>query len=194
MTDWRERASCRGLATRTRDPWHPPGESSEYDALIAHAKRVCGWCPVRQRCLDDADAIETTSTTWGIRGGETAAERTARRRATGLTRRSKYRPDDGPRRPPADLVDVTRFRDDLQRLRAGGLRVIEIAHRCGIPQSAISLIASGRQLLATPATAEALTRMHTPLDEAGRAALDAACAAGSARRMARARAAAGRAS
>lgn len=62
---WRDDALCAQV-----DPelWYPEvaGTSSK------DAKRICGRCPVRKVCLDDAI---TTGDTWGVRGGLSANQR-----------------------------------------------------------------------------------------------------------------------
>lgn len=56
------------------------------DATEHDARLVCGWCPVRQHCLDEAMAADNglgTSSRYGVYGGLTGKERAklaARRR------------------------------------------------------------------------------------------------------------------
>lgn len=63
--EWRDRAACRG--TNTED-WYD-------EKLEARCIRICGTCPVRQQCLDDAMRTEHGQEAWGVRGGRTAATR-----------------------------------------------------------------------------------------------------------------------
>lgn len=62
MSEWRDKAACRGMDT---DLFYPTGRGFLPDDA---AKEACGRCEVRQECLDDALA----TTPWldqGIRGG-----------------------------------------------------------------------------------------------------------------------------
>lgn len=59
MTDWREQASC---ARVDPDLWFP--NATEYNPV---PYLICGACPVRQECLQDA--IDTGDVYFGIRGG-----------------------------------------------------------------------------------------------------------------------------
>ncbi|MGW2209950.1 WhiB family transcriptional regulator [Streptomyces sp. NPDC001781] len=63
---WAREAACQGLDL---------GDFfTESDRGIAHAKRICAFCPVRMDCLDEALRAEGTSR-YGIYGGLTAKER-----------------------------------------------------------------------------------------------------------------------
>lgn len=64
--DWMTRAVCRQV-----DPEIFFGEAGRWEA---DAKRICGRCPVRDQCLQDAQARNEE---WGIWGGLTPAERRA---------------------------------------------------------------------------------------------------------------------
>lgn len=61
---WRLRAACRGLPDRLFFAPNP-----------APALSICATCPVRERCLADALAIERVQGVAGVFGGLTAAER-----------------------------------------------------------------------------------------------------------------------
>ena len=67
MTDWTERAACRGA-----DPelFFPPSEG--HGKLIEQAKAFCKRCPVMDECR--ADALRRDEK-WGIWGGTTHTER-----------------------------------------------------------------------------------------------------------------------
>jgi WhiB family redox-sensing transcriptional regulator len=67
--DWRQRGACRD-----EDPelFHPVGTSGPAVAQLEEAKMVCGWCPVRQECLDDAMRIGVE---YGVYGGMSETER-----------------------------------------------------------------------------------------------------------------------
>ena len=71
---WHSRAACLGA-----DPelFFPIGETGPALMQIAEAKRVCGRCPVRQRCLQWAHDTEQNA---GDRGGLSEGERHALRR------------------------------------------------------------------------------------------------------------------
>lgn len=70
VTDWRERAACRGKgpALFYPDEWHGTA-----------AKAVCGRCPVRAECLDFALSVPVDQDR-GVWGGLTEGERKQRRR------------------------------------------------------------------------------------------------------------------
>jgi len=73
MSNWRDKAACLGAPDP--DIWHAAsGSQDERDA-----QAVCYGCPVRAACLADADRVEVPGHVWGVRGGLTAEERTARR-------------------------------------------------------------------------------------------------------------------
>jgi len=77
--DWRRRAACRNA-----DPelFFPEGAAGPALRAINQAKRVCGACPVRARCLDWA---LDHGAAFGIWGGRTEDERRAARRAVART-------------------------------------------------------------------------------------------------------------
>jgi WhiB family redox-sensing transcriptional regulator len=68
-TDWRTYAAC---ATTDPETFFPVGNQHQIDAQTADAKRVCGGCPVRERCLNWA--LDTGQTT-GVWGGMSENER-----------------------------------------------------------------------------------------------------------------------
>jgi hypothetical protein len=63
VTDWTEHATCRGMDLSHFFPVR--GQSLE------PAKAACARCPVRQACLDEANAIEMQARgfVFGFRGG-----------------------------------------------------------------------------------------------------------------------------
>lgn len=63
MADWTTDAACRDY-----DPewWFIDGQGADAKAMRTAAKRICGACAVRIRCLDWAI---TTATRYGIWGG-----------------------------------------------------------------------------------------------------------------------------
>lgn len=67
LTDWREKAACRGLAQRVFFGMGPRTK----------ARVVCSGCPVRLDCLEEALTQETMDldTRYGIRGGLNPHER-----------------------------------------------------------------------------------------------------------------------
>lgn len=69
--DWHLRAACAG----TPDDIFYPARYEEEDANWALA--ICGICPVRQKCLDEAIKVEEDAVTrrYGIFGGMTPNER-----------------------------------------------------------------------------------------------------------------------
>jgi len=66
---WRDGAACRGRL----DVWYSP-EPFEQQVAVA----VCRRCPVRAACLAEAFAEESDGSTFGVRGGLTAAQRLSR--------------------------------------------------------------------------------------------------------------------
>ncbi|WP_308251386.1 WhiB family transcriptional regulator [Streptomonospora nanhaiensis] len=88
---WRLDAACDGEDTNL---FYAPDreKAARRDAREAKAKTICGYCPVRTQCLDDAVA---TNDVHGIRGGLTAEELKAERRRR--MRRGDLSP--APRRP-----------------------------------------------------------------------------------------------
>lgn len=74
MTDWLDRAACRGRPT----DWWYPGQGDRFTQRVA--VMVCRGCPVRAECLAEALAAEASATyQFGIRGGLTAEARVALR-------------------------------------------------------------------------------------------------------------------
>jgi WhiB family transcriptional regulator, redox-sensing transcriptional regulator len=69
--EWRDRAACRGAQT---DVFFPDGTAGPALRDIGRAKRICGGCPVRARCLDWA---LDHGAAFGIWGGFTEDERRA---------------------------------------------------------------------------------------------------------------------
>lgn len=67
--DWRDNAECR---RHDPDLWFPVGHSAGWTAQIREAKKICGRCPVADRCLEWA--VETGQPN-GIWGGLTEGER-----------------------------------------------------------------------------------------------------------------------
>lgn len=67
---WRDLAACLDVPT-----W------VFYEGPEEEAVAVCRRCPVTVECLADADARESRSSTFGVRGGLTEAGRLARRKA-----------------------------------------------------------------------------------------------------------------
>jgi WhiB family transcriptional regulator, redox-sensing transcriptional regulator len=68
---WRDRAACRGAET---EMFFPDGTAGPALRDIERAKRICGGCPVRARCLDWA---VDHGAAFGIWGGFTEDERRA---------------------------------------------------------------------------------------------------------------------
>ena len=73
---WTIDAACLDVGTET----FFPGPGHRNDTALA----ICGRCPVRTDCLDEAIADETLD--HGIRGGATVAARQAMRKARGVVR------------------------------------------------------------------------------------------------------------
>lgn len=72
-SDWRAFAACQG-----EDPelFFPLGGDGRWAAQIQQAKAICGRCPVRQACLDDALKEEGgRHYRYGIRGGLSETQR-----------------------------------------------------------------------------------------------------------------------
>lgn len=78
---WTAEAACRGVDT---DVFFPPRGGSNVEALT-----ICGRCPARQPCLDEA--LADPDLDHGIRGGQTAKAR----RLTRLARRRGDNPQTG---------------------------------------------------------------------------------------------------
>ncbi len=75
MGDWRHRASCRGMDPES---FFPVSEYGPGARQVAHVKRVCAGCPVREACLRYA---LTAGLDFGVFGGLTERERRGLRRA-----------------------------------------------------------------------------------------------------------------
>lgn len=71
---WTSRALCAGEPVE----WFFPRRGQRPDAAF----EICGRCPVREQCLDEA--LHDDDLDHGIRGGATAAARKAMRRARGI--------------------------------------------------------------------------------------------------------------
>lgn len=77
---WRDRAACAGYPPEW---WEADGTDP---GTVELALSICGWCPVREECLEDQLAWERGRGRWLIFGGMTPAER--ERYARSLRRRS----------------------------------------------------------------------------------------------------------
>lgn len=66
---WAKRAACTDLPL---DLFF-----SEAEGTVAEAKRICGPCPVREKCLTEGMNAEPAGSRYGIFGGLTPDERTA---------------------------------------------------------------------------------------------------------------------
>lgn len=121
---WRSGAACRDV-----DPelFFPVGESGAvHDRQVGEAKAVCGGCPVRLECLDEALARIPE----GIAGGLTAAER---RR---FSRRRPAQPVAGD-----ELARVARTRRQVSQagsvLLAAGRSTQAVARECGVSERTV---------------------------------------------------------
>lgn len=82
MTDWTERANCKGIAAEVFFPESPPrGKSAE--ETYTDARQVCAGCVVRSECLDYALAAPEP---FGMWGGKSPKER----KAISKARRREY--------------------------------------------------------------------------------------------------------
>lgn len=82
VSDWRDEAECRAYDSEL---WFPTSSASEaYDA----PREICGVCPVRQACLDDALNTER-GYRYGMRGGKTPKQRQRTRKTREAERPSK---------------------------------------------------------------------------------------------------------
>ncbi|MDN5859342.1 MAG: WhiB family transcriptional regulator [Pseudonocardia sp.] len=116
--NWRDRAACRGGV----DPelFFPVEEDVAACAdQVAAAKAVCGRCPVRRPCLDDA----LTRLPYGIAGGLTAAER---RRLNSVARSDREQVATHPQ----DWTRAGMRRSGVAALRAG-CTAAEVMDLCG---------------------------------------------------------------
>lgn len=85
MATWQHRAACRKAPDDSI--WYPADRSN-----IALAKFICGQCPVRAECLEDALATEggrSGENRHGIRGCMTPEERANERRRRNLAARKR---------------------------------------------------------------------------------------------------------
>jgi Transcription factor WhiB len=81
FTTWHEQAVCRGDSDP--DAWFADSDSTNGTRAardtrarrIDYALGVCSACPVAAACLDEALAVETRTTVYGVRGGLTARQR-----------------------------------------------------------------------------------------------------------------------
>lgn len=73
---WRDGAAC----VRVDPEVFYPLDERPGSPAVARAKAVCAGCPVRKICLTDVMAGEDPARRWGITGGLTPAERSARYR------------------------------------------------------------------------------------------------------------------
>ena len=71
---WRRAALC----VRVDPEIFYPLDETPGSPAVATAKRICAGCLVRKSCLSDVMAGEDPARRWGITGGLTPAERTAR--------------------------------------------------------------------------------------------------------------------
>lgn len=72
-TDWEQRAACRdwvGVFDQTFDSSTRTGARH-----LDLAAEVCQRCPVRRECLQEALAVETPTTRYGMRAGLMPAQR-----------------------------------------------------------------------------------------------------------------------
>jgi hypothetical protein len=102
------------------------------DVEVAVAKAVCGWCPVRPECLDEARIP------YGIAGGLTEHERrTLRRSDTHRTAELRAKSEDvlrrnGPR-PGLTAMSIAQQRARIgRRLLATGRDASQVARACGV--------------------------------------------------------------
>ena len=79
MSDWHDRAACRGTDLALWFPTHR-ATNADYD----HARSICERCPVRGPCLTTALA-EPAETDLGIWAGTTRLDRITVRDADGIT-------------------------------------------------------------------------------------------------------------
>lgn len=71
---WRESAACRDWV-EVFDETFDSGGSRGIRAAFTLATSVCGSCPVREACLDDALITESGASRFGVRGGLSASQR-----------------------------------------------------------------------------------------------------------------------
>jgi len=125
MTNWRQRARCRGLDPELFFPGL--GEST------AEAKAVCAGCPVRMPCLDYA---LDTSERHGVYGGLSERERRkirrrrlAERRAEQLTHTASI--------DRSQLATSEGRRATVHHLHRGGMTAADIARVTGIAETTV---------------------------------------------------------
>lgn len=112
MSDWRDKAACRGIAHNPdfnpeEDPFYDPPDRDDGGDKWEYARALCDRCPVKQACLDDALRTEGKggSDRTGFRGGYTQHQR--RRISLGLPAVPKKRkPKDKTPPTPAEVEDV----------------------------------------------------------------------------------------
>lgn len=76
--EWRRNGGCTGGDKETVALFYPEGDSDGFQVQIETAKRICAGCPMRERCLEHALAVNEQ---YGIWGGHTEKERKAMRRS-----------------------------------------------------------------------------------------------------------------
>lgn len=123
MTNWRQRAACRGLDPEIFFPER--GESTR------EAKAVCAGCPVRPECLEYAlDAREVN----GIWGGKSERERRSIRRKR-RTAQMAARVDVTV--TAADMATEAARRATAQRLYGSGMTAAAVAATTGMSESTV---------------------------------------------------------
>lgn len=80
LWEWQAEGACRRAGTDTF--FHPEGErGAQRRARVRSAKRICASCPVIERCLEHAFAVEEPYGVWGGLSEEERELHFARRRA-----------------------------------------------------------------------------------------------------------------
>lgn len=97
MSDWRDKAACRGIAHNPNfnpdeDPFYDPPEREDGGDKWAYARALCATCPVQMDCLNDTLRTEGKGGVerFGFRGGATPHMR--RRISLGLPATAKRTP------------------------------------------------------------------------------------------------------
>jgi hypothetical protein len=159
MSDWREKAACRGIAHNPdfnpdEDPFYDPPEREDGGDKWEYARALCATCPAARACLEDALTTEGRGGVerHGFRGGHSPHQR--KRISLGL-------PAVAPRKPRPTRTEPTEFVKKQRDKRAEFVQEIEELLDMGL---------TGREVLRTlnATTRRSQDAVYMRLHRAGR--------------------------